>query len=143
MNNDEAEQRKHRRLGISLVAAERDEGDQIPVWVFKEEPEADGPFERRSGFILNVSEGGMQVLTSAEEPLVAERYEIQLLVGEKTVSAGVGVARRVWSRPVSKLGNVNGFEYEVRSAATQEFMARHGSSVANPQNLMPCLLIAV
>jgi hypothetical protein len=144
VNPDDNEQRKHRRVGVSLVPAARDADDPVPVWVFQEEgadAASSAPVNQsRSGFILNLSEGGLQVLTNAEEPLVGTRYEVQLLGLGDAVSATLGVARRVWSRPLGGMGQVNGFEYELRNAATAALFAEHGHDAADPQTMLRCRL---
>lgn len=92
--------RQHKR--IDFLAAQHD-ADSLPGWVFKPVQFSHGP----AGLVLNMSDGGLQVLTSANEPLTEAKYEVVLLLGrsdvddeEEQVSWFNGVVERKWSRPV-------------------------------------------
>uniref|UniRef100_UPI0034E93904 hypothetical protein n=1 Tax=Enterococcus faecium TaxID=1352 RepID=UPI0034E93904 len=60
--SDPANLRQHVR--IDFLGAQHD-ADSLPGWVFKPVQFSRGP----AGLVLNMSDGGLQVLTSAAEPL--------------------------------------------------------------------------
>jgi hypothetical protein len=142
VTDDEAEQRKHQRVQFSLVAGARDDRDPVPVWVFKADAPSDHQPERRQALILDMSAGGMQVAT-AEHALGGDRYELHLQRPEDGDTTEIGIARRVWSRYVGKLGHVHGFEFEQRQASNAAKTALVATAGAHPQGPVPCLLIAI
>ena len=72
--SDPADLRQYART--DFLAAQHD-ADSLPGWVFKPVQFSQGP----AGLVLNMSDGGLQVLTSAAEPLTDDRYEVVLLLG--------------------------------------------------------------
>lgn len=109
--SDPANLRQHVR--IDFLAAQHD-ADSLPGWVFKPVQFSRGP----AGLVLNMSDGGLQVLTSAAEPLNEARYEVVLLLGrsdvdsdDEQVSWFNGVVERAWSRPVPRMGILHGMRF--------------------------------
>jgi hypothetical protein len=110
------DQRRFPRVEFFLVP---DEHEQLPVWVIKPEGQADA----RGGVVVNLSEAGLQVLASAEPPLDAQHYELRLLLGEdEGVPLFSADVRRVWSRPLSQLVQLIGFEFESSNSQAEEFL---------------------
>ncbi|MEP6502111.1 MAG: PilZ domain-containing protein, partial [Betaproteobacteria bacterium] len=75
MPASDTELRAHRRVEFFRVPAEH---HHLPVWVFM----PTGTDDALAGLVLNFSDGGVQVLTNADEPLDGASYELQLLLGE-------------------------------------------------------------
>ena len=95
--SDPANLRQHVRT--DFLAAQHD-ADSLPGWVFKPVQFSQGP----AGLVLNMSDGGLQVLTSAAEPVTEDKYEVVLLLGrsdmddeDEQVSWFNGVVERKWS----------------------------------------------
>ncbi len=127
------ENRKHERVNFFLVPVER---EMVPVWVFK--PELDG--QSHAGLILNHSESGMQVLTGADDNVEGERFAFMLLVEESQSHAQfTGKGRRVWSRPLGKLGNLSGFEFESGDSSAHAFLEEFAPSLEQ-KRWVRCLL---
>jgi hypothetical protein len=128
-----ADNRKHERVNFFLVPVER---EMVPVWVFK--PELDG--QSHAGLILNHSESGMQVLTGADDNVEGERFAFMLLVEESQSHAQfTGKGRRVWSRPLGKLGNLSGFEFESGDSSAHAFLEEFAPSLEQ-RRWVRCLL---
>ena len=110
------DQRRSPRVEFFLVPAEH---EQLPVWVIKPESLS----ESRGGVVVNLSEDGLQILTAAEPPLDAQHYELRLLLGEdEGVPLFSASVRRVWSRPLSKIVQLGGFEFETSNSEAEEFL---------------------
>ena len=77
---DSAEQRQHTRF--DLPASQQDVAS-LPGWIFKPVQFTRGP----AGLVLNISNGGLQVLTSASETLDHGPYEVVLLLGQGVTRA--------------------------------------------------------
>ena len=113
----DTEQRRQPRVAFFLVPVER---EQVPVWLFKPPALADGV----AGLVVNMSEGGAQVLTPVESPLGAGPYTLHLLIGQTDdeVSAFTGTVRRVWSQPLSNFAWVNGLAFEEPQSGAATFL---------------------
>jgi hypothetical protein len=134
VSNDVVDQRKHPRVEFFLVPTDK---EQLPVWVFKPDTLPDS----HAGLILNMSEGGVQLLTSAEDPITGDRFEIQLMPDSGVVEEGFKVlGRRVWSQPLTKLGQLHGFEFDDLSSPASQFLADYGLSVSE-RKWVRCLLV--
>jgi hypothetical protein len=126
MTDFSAEHRKHARF--DLLAAQHD-AESLPGWVFKPVQFTRGP----AGLVLNISNGGLQVLTSATEPLGEGQYEVILLVGQADAEPGEdeqvswfnGVLERAWSRPVPRMGNLHGMRFVSSNSTAEKFLAAH------------------
>ena len=123
--SDPADLRQHAR--IDFLAAQHD-ADSLPGWVFKPVQFSRGP----AGLVLNMSDGGLQVLTSATEPLTEARYEVVLLLGrsdadtdDEQVSWFNGVVERAWSRPVPRMGILHGMRFVARNSTAEQFLNGH------------------
>lgn len=133
MDPKAVDQRRNPRVEFFLVPVER---EQVPVWLFKPASQADAD----AGLIVNMSEGGVQVLTNADRELSAARYTVQLLLDEREARTRfAGIARRVWTRPLSKLGNVSGFEFTDAGSSAAEFLAQYRPSL-DQRSWVRCLL---
>ncbi len=110
------DQRRSPRVEFFLVPEEH---EQLPVWVIKPQSLADA----RGGVVVNLSEEGLQILTAAEPPLDAQHYELRLLLGEdEGVPLFSASVRRVWSRPLSQIVQLCGFEFESSNSQAEEFL---------------------
>lgn len=129
-----ADQRRFPRVEFFLVP---DQHEQLPVWVFKPEPLA----EARGGLVVNLSEAGLQILAAAEPPLDAQHYELSLLLGEDSgVPLFSADVRRVWSRPVSQLVQLGGFEFESANSQAEEFL-RNQTAQITARQWVRCVLV--
>jgi len=122
--SDPADLRQHPR--IDFLAAQHD-AESLPGWVFKPVQFSRGP----AGLVLNMSDGGLQVLTSAIEPLTEARYEVLLLLGradtadDEQVSWFNGVIELAWSRPVPRMGILHGMRFVTRNSTAEQFLSGH------------------
>lgn len=138
--SDPAELRQHART--DFLAAQHD-AYSLPGWVFKPVQFSRGP----AGLVLNMSDGGLQVLTSATETLTEARYEVVLLLGradmdtdDEQVSWFNGVIERAWSRPVPRMGILHGMRFVARNSTAEQFLNAHRESLESGQ-WVRCLLL--
>ena len=118
------DQRRFPRVEFFLVPQPQ---EPCPVWVIKPESEASG----RAGVVVNLSGGGLQLITSAEPPLDARHYELKLLLGEdEGVPLFSADVRRVWSQPVNHSAQLGGFEFESSHSQAEEFLVVQTAHVA-------------
>lgn len=75
MTTASVDHRIHRRVEFFLVPNQR---ERTPVWVFKPADAVDAI----AGLVLNLSDGGLQVLSASDASPAHAIYEIQLLLGE-------------------------------------------------------------
>jgi len=128
------DQRRFPRVEFFLVP---DEHEQLPVWVIKPEGLADA----RGGVVVNLSEAGLQILASAEPPLDAQHYELRLLLGEdEGVPLFSADVRRVWSRPLSQLVQLSGFEFETAHSQAEEFLLAQTAQIT-ARKWVRCVLV--
>lgn len=137
---DSAELRQHART--DFLAAQHD-ADSLPGWVFKPVQFSRGP----AGLVLNMSDGGLQVLTSATETLTEAKYEVVLLLGradmdtdDEQVSWFNGVVERAWSRPVPRMGILHGMRFVARNSTAEQFLNAHRESLESG-HWVRCLLL--
>lgn len=128
------DQRRSPRVEFFLVPAEH---EQLPVWVIKPEGVADA----RGGVVVNLSEEGLQVLTAAEPLLDAQHYELRLLLGEdEGVPLFSASVRRVWSRPLSRIVQLCGFEFESSNSQAEEFLRTQTAQIT-ARKWVRCVLV--
>ncbi len=128
------DQRRSPRVEFFLVPAEH---EQLPVWVIKPEGMADA----RGGVVVNLSEEGLQVLTAAEPLLDAQHYELRLLLGEdEGVPLFSASVRRVWSRPLSRIVQLCGFEFESSNSEAEEFLRTQTAQIT-ARKWVRCVLV--
>jgi len=128
------DQRRSPRVEFFLVPAEH---EQLPVWVIKPE----GLTDARGGVVVNLSEDGLQILTSAEPPLDAWHYELRLLLGEdEGVPLFTAAVRRVWSRPLSRIVQLCGFEFESSNSEAEEFLLAQTAQIT-ARKWVRCVLV--
>ncbi|MBL8279344.1 MAG: hypothetical protein JNL93_21945 [Pelomonas sp.] len=134
--------RQHAR--VDFLAAQHD-AESLPGWVFKPVQFSQGP----AGLVLNMSDGGLQVLTSATEPLTEAKYEVVLLLGradvddeDEQVSWFNGVVERKWSRPVPRMGILHGMSFTARNSTAEQFLKGHQMELDNG-HWVRCVLLKV
>lgn len=128
------DQRRSPRVEFFLVPAEH---EQLPVWVIKPESLS----ESRGGVVVNLSEDGLQILMAAEPPLDAQHYELRLLLGEdEGVPLFSAAVRRVWSRPLSKIVQLGGFEFEASNSEAEEFLLAQTAQIT-ARKWVRCVLV--
>lgn len=128
------DQRRSPRVEFFLVPEEH---EQLPVWVIKPESMADA----RGGVVVNLSEEGLQILTAAEPPLDAQHYELRLLLGEdEGVPLFSASVRRVWSRPLSRIVQLCGFEFESSNSQAEEFLRTQTAQIT-ARKWVRCVLV--
>ncbi|MBI3347476.1 MAG: PilZ domain-containing protein [Burkholderiales bacterium] len=129
-----SDQRRFPRVEFFLLPAEH---EQLPVWVIKPEGLADA----RGGVVVNLSEAGLQILAEAEPALDAQHYELRLLLGEdEGVPLFSAAVRRVWSRPLSQLVQLSGFEFESANSQAEEFLLAQTAQITARQ-WVRCVLV--
>lgn len=133
MSEKNADHREHVRT--DFLGAQHD-AESLPGWVFKPVQFSQGP----AGLVLNISDGGLQVLTSATEPLESPRYEVVLLLGqadsemqEDRVTWFSGIVERAWSRPVPRMGILHGLRFVSRNSTAEQFLAGHSEQLEQGQ----------
>jgi hypothetical protein len=130
------DQRRFQRVEFFLVP---EEGDYLPVWVFKPRELAN----ERGGVVVNISEGGLQVMTGATPPLSAGQYELRLLTGEdESEPLFKGAVRQVWQRGLSDTAQLGGFEFVQPNSLAEEFLLRQTTNVQERQ-WVRCVLVPV
>lgn len=128
------DQRRFPRVEFFLVPAEH---EQLPVWVIKPE----GLAEARGGVVVNLSEAGLQILASAEPPLDAQHYELRLLLGEdEGVPLFSASVRRVWTRPLSRIVQLGGFEFDSPNSEAEEFLLAQTAQIT-ARKWVRCVLV--
>ena len=116
MTTPTIEHRIHRRVEFFLVP---DRCERLPVWVFKPADAADGV----AGLVMNLSHGGLQMLTASDEALDRDRYEIQLLLGEDdAVPRFRGRVTRVWTREAASAGWIAGLRFDDKHSSAEDFI---------------------
>lgn len=129
-----SDQRRFPRVEFFLLPAKH---EQLPVWVIKPEGLADA----RGGVVVNLSEAGLQILAAAEPALDAQHYELRLLLGEdEGVPLFSAAVRRVWSRPLSQLVQLGGFEFESANSEAEEFLRTQTAQITARQ-WVRCVLV--
>lgn len=127
--------RVHRRVEFFLVP---DHNEQVPVWVFKPTDAIDAS----AGLAVNLGDGGLQVLTSSDDALDRESYEIQLLLGEdETVARFRGRIARVWTREAASVGWLSGFRFLADHSSAEDFIRVYLPAAPGPR-WVRCLLVA-
>lgn len=128
------DQRRSPRVEFFLVPEEH---EQLPVWIIKPQSLADA----RGGVVVNLSEEGLQILTAAEPPLDARHYELRLLLGEDDgVPLFSASVRRVWSRPLSQIVQLCGFEFESANSEAEEFLRTQTAQIT-ARKWVRCVLV--
>lgn len=129
-----AQRRRHERVEFFLVPVAR---EQIPVWVIKPASQA----EAAGGVVLDLSERGIRVLTRTEQPLAGTLYEVRLLLGEdEGVPLFSASVRRVWSRPLSRIVQLCGFEFESSNSQAEEFLRTQTAQIT-ARKWVRCVLV--
>jgi hypothetical protein len=102
----EIENRRYERIQFFLVQQEK---NFLPVWVFKPEAYPSGI----AAILVDVSEGGLQILTQKNALLDAKHYELTLInqVGSKQAKLSPGVVNLVWSEDVGSTYVKCGFTF--------------------------------
>lgn len=122
-----ADLRRSPRLEFFLVPTEQ---EQLPVWVFKPQALA----AARAGLVLNLSEGGLQILTALEPGLAGTHYELKLLLGEdEGVALFDGPVRLVWRDALGARGQLCGFEFELPNSLAEQFLQTQARQIAARQ----------
>ena len=109
------------------------------MWVFKPADAIDAV----AGLVMNLSDGGLQVLTGSDEALQGSRYEIQLLLGEdEAVARFRGRVTRVWTREADSAGWLSGLRFDDdRSSAADFVRVYQVGALGRPW--VRCLLVPV
>ena len=129
-----AEHRSRRRVEFFLVPVHR---EQVPVWVFKP---ADA-LEAVAGLVINLSDGGLQVLTGSDDALAGGHYDIELLLGEdERVPRFRGRVTRVWTREAAAQGWLSGLRFDDAHSAAEDFIRTYRVG-ADPRRWVRCLLV--
>ncbi len=109
------------------------------MWVFKPTDAIDAV----AGLVMNLSDGGLQVLTTSDDALDHAAYEIQLLLGEdETVARFRGRITRVWTREASSAGWLSGFSFDDDHSSAEDFIRVYQAS-APDRRWVRCLLVRV
>ncbi len=101
------ENRNHKRVQFFLVPLGSHE--ICPVWVFDEQKNTDA----LPGLVINLSEGGMQILTSLEQELARSRYQLSFLRDETSNAPQLGDCdiQLLWSEREAGLHTRSGFSF--------------------------------
>jgi hypothetical protein len=128
------EHRSHRRVEFFLVPSQR---EQVPVWVFKP---ADA-IQATAGLVVNLSEGGVQVLTASGDAPDRAAYEIQLLLGEpEAVPRFRGRVTRVWTHEAASAGWLSGLRFDDERSSAEDFIRSYRASMPE-RGWVRCLLV--
>ena len=109
------------------------------MWVFKPADAIDAI----AGLVMNLSDGGLQVLTGRDDVLERPVYEIQLLLGEdETVPRFCGRVTRVWTREAASAGWLSGLRFDDDRAPAADFIRVYQVG-ASGRPWVRCLLMPV
>ncbi len=128
--------RSHRRVEFFLVPVQR---EHVPVWIFK----PTDALAASAGLVMNLSDGGLQVLTASDDALEHPAYEIQLLLGEdEAVPRFRGRVSRVWTREATSAGWLSGLRFDDPHSPAEDFIRVYQAS-APGRRWVRCLLVPV
>ena len=128
------EHRHHRRVEFFLVPSQR---EPVPVWVFKPADAADAI----AGLVMNLSQGGLQVLTASGDAPDRAGYEIQLLLGEAdAVPRFRGRVTRVWTREADSAGWLSGLRFDDERSSAEVFVRAWRASMPE-RGWVRCVLV--
>jgi len=128
------EHRQHRRVAFFLVPSQR---ELVPVWVFKP---AD-VLQSLAGLVLNLSEGGVQVLTGPDDAPDGCVYELQLLLGEAdSVPRFRARVTRAWTQEAASSGWVSGLRFIDEHSSAEVFIRSWRESVPE-RGWVRCVLV--
>ena len=107
------------------------------MWVFRPADAVDAI----AGLVMNLSDGGLQVLSASDDSLTHASYEIQLLLGEaETVARFRGRVTRVWTREAASTGWLSGFRFDDDHSSAEDFIRTY--QAASPdRRWVRCLLV--
>lgn len=131
--NNEIENRKFERTQFFLVQKEK---DFLPVWVFKPEDNPSGI----AGVLVDVSEGGLQILTQKVESVTGQRFEMSLInqIGGDEIRLPPGTIDLVWSNDVGSTYTKCGFTFSSYSGDEIALLIAHNSDEGD--KFMRCIL---
>lgn len=113
--------------------------EQVPVWVFK----PSDALEFSAGLVMNLSEGGLQVLTAADDVLERPAYDMQLLLGEdETVARFRGRVTRMWTREATSAGWLSGLRFDDAQSPAAAFL-RVYQAAGGARRWVRCILMPV
>ncbi len=121
MAEDFAEHRQHPRVSFFSPTNER---GLLPDWAFRKVEFNKAP----AGLVMNISDGGLQVLVSAEEDLGALRHDVVLLMGEEAEDAVTwfnGIVETAWKRPLGDFGQLLGLRFVKRNSTAEKFLLNY------------------
>lgn len=128
--------RHHRRVEFFRLPDDR---EHVPVWVFK----PSDAIEASAGLVVNFGDGGLQVLTAADDAPAHAGYEIQLLLGEdETVARFRGRVTRVWTHEARTSGWLSGFRFDDKHSSAEDFIRAY-QDCAPDRQWVRCLLVRV
>ncbi|MDM4765580.1 hypothetical protein [Pelomonas sp. SE-A7] len=116
MSEDFADKRQFPRVSFFSPSNER---GLLPDWAFRRVPFQNAP----AGLVMNLSDGGLQVLISAGETLTTQRHDVVLLVGEEDqVTWFNGIVETAWARPLGDFGQLLGLSFVKRNSTAEKFL---------------------
>lgn len=121
MADDFAELRQHPRVSFFSPTNER---GLLPDWAFRKVEFNKAP----AGLVMNISDGGLQVLISASEVVGAGRHDVVLLMGEEAEDAVTwfnGIVETAWQRPLGDFGLLLGLRFVKRNSTAEKFLMNY------------------
>lgn len=98
--------------------------------------------EAIAGLVMNLSDGGLQVLSAVDDTPAHAAYDIELLLGEdETVPRFRGRVTRVWTREAASAGWLSGFSFNDTHSSAEDFIRAYQSSTPE-RRWVRCLLVA-
>lgn len=128
------DQRRGNRVEFFWVPADH---EPLPVWVFKPRTLQ----HERAGLVLNLGEGGLQVLTSGPLDEPHDRYQLSLLLGEdEGVPLFHGPVQRLWTRELGR-GHLSGLAFAAPNSLAEQFLLAQSAHVST-RPWVGCVLTA-
>ncbi|MBC3936610.1 PilZ domain-containing protein [Undibacterium rugosum] len=128
------EKRQYQRIQFFRLVKDQ---DLIPVWVFN----SVSPGSSIAALVVDMSENGMQVLTSTEEKPEASRYFLHFLGDEgNTLDIPAMQVERIWSTHEQGLYVRTGFRLDAVDRLTLDLM--QDKMHRNPAAFIRCSLSA-
>ena len=106
------EKRVHTRSQFFLLHSD---GQPVPFFSFRPEDAIDAT----PGLVVDLSDGGLQILTANDQAVSQQTYSMELVVGERVGTGKKYKVSQVWSRP-DGVNVRSGYAFVDGAAAAQE-----------------------
>jgi hypothetical protein len=128
-SSPESERRTYARAQYFLL---RDGSEQVPVFAFRPENEADAV----PALVVDISEGGVQILSTPITQISIGSYTLELVPADGTLPGKRHIVHLVWSRPEG-MNIRSGFVFDNPSESNADVAAL---LTASKHRILRCVL---